>query len=120
MRCGVARPWRHRPRVHARTRSRRPASLRVWRARTVSRCRGRADEYEYANVPGGQWRTKRQAAEQLCAGCPLLSWCAQLALKQHALGMVYAGVPIPPEHNDRNLTRARELLIEVARYGRQQ
>ncbi|OZE03064.1 hypothetical protein CH249_14705 [Rhodococcus sp. 05-2255-3B1] len=84
----------------------------------MSRCRGRADEYEYANVPGGQWRTKRVAAEQLCAGCPVLSWCARDALKQHALGMVWAGVPIPPEHNDRNTSKARQLLTEVALYGK--
>ncbi|WP_080731715.1 WhiB family transcriptional regulator [Rhodococcoides fascians] len=84
----------------------------------MSLCRGRPDDYEYANVPGGQWRTKRVAAEQLCAGCPVLSRCAQRALQHHALGMVWAGVPIPPEHNDRNTSEARQLLIEVALYGK--
>ncbi|WP_371828089.1 WhiB family transcriptional regulator [Rhodococcoides fascians] len=83
----------------------------------MSRCRGRADEYEYANVPGGQWRTKREAAEQLCAGCPVLAACARAALKNHALGMVWAGVPIPPDHDNKNTSAARRLLIEVALYG---
>ncbi|WP_442971388.1 WhiB family transcriptional regulator [Rhodococcus sp. EPR-157] len=83
----------------------------------MSRCRGRADEYEYANVPGGQWRTKREAAALLCVDCPVLAACARAALKHHALGMVWAGVPIPPDHDNKNTSAARRLLIEVALYG---
>ena len=80
----------------------------------MSLCRGRAAEYEYANVAGGQWRTKREAAEQLCAGCPVMAQCAHIALKHHALGMVWAGVPIPPEHDSPHVVKARMELIERA------
>ena len=66
-------------------------------------------------MPGGQWRTKREAAEQLCAGCPVLAACAHLALKHHALGMVWAGVPIPDLYNAKHLVDARLLLVERAR-----
>ncbi|OZF05557.1 WhiB family transcriptional regulator [Rhodococcoides fascians] len=81
----------------------------------MSRCRGRADEYEYANVPGGQWRTKREAAELLCAGCPVMARCAHDALKLHALGMVWAGVPIPDHHNAEHVVEARLMLTRRAR-----
>lgn len=78
-------------------------------------CRGRGDDYEYVNVPGGQWRTKLAAAELLCAGCPVIASCAHDALKSHALGMVWAGVPIPDHHNAASVVDARLLLVERAR-----
>lgn len=83
----------------------------------MSRCRGRAAEYEYANVAGGQWKTKREAAEQLCAGCPVMAMCAHLALKHHALGMVWAGVPIPDHHNAEHVVEARMELVKRALHG---
>lgn len=46
--------------------------------------------------------------------------CAAMALKHHALGMVWAGVPIPPDHDNPNTARARLRLIEVALYGSEQ
>lgn len=48
------------------------------------------------------------------------SQCAAMALKYHALGMVWAGVPIPPDHDNPNTARARLRLIEVALYGSEQ
>lgn len=86
----------------------------------MSRCRGRSAEFEYANVPGGQWRTKVEPAAALCAGCPFRPQCAADALKHHALGMVWAGVPIPPDHDNKHTSRARLMLIEIALYGRTQ
>lgn len=66
-------------------------------------------------MPGGQWRTKREAAEELCADCPVMARCAHDALKLHALGMVWAGVPIPDLYNAKHLVDARLLLVERAR-----
>lgn len=83
----------------------------------MSRCRGRAAEYEYANVPGGQWKTKLAAAERLCAGCLFKPGCAHLALKFHALGMVWAGVPIPDHHNAEHVMEARMELVNRALHG---